>query len=600
MRYFYLVCLLFLLQTGHSQIVNSYRISFENAHHHEAYVEATFTNLQSGSITFRMSRTTPGKYGLHEFAKNIYNVKFTDSKDKEVNVIQPNLHQWNITGHDGTIKVSYYIFADQGDGTFSQINQNHAIINNPSTFMYIPNLSDRPIELTYMYPDEYNWKIATQLTPKDEKIFTAPDLYYFMDSPTLLSNFIKKSIRLDDGNYSYEIQLALNHKGSEEEATLLFENIKKIIEVEKEVFGDYPIFENKTYTFLASFLPQVSNEGIAHRNSSVISRPESLSNADSQTYLTTFAHTFFNAWNLKRIRPQSFEPYDFGKESISEELWFSEGFSSYYALLTLCRAGIINQEEYLNKLSEVYNEVWNSPALKYYTPRDMSKKAPFIDTSKDVASTSLGNSYISHASYGHMLGLALDLALRNEGDDLFLDDFMQLFWTKYGKTETPFTVDNLFITLREYASESFADDFFADYVNQSEIPDFKKLLNPMAIYLKSNESPYLGAKIDFTSNGFAEISEYSLQGTPAYEAGLEKGDNIIAINNKAFSDIEDYYEVVSKLKIGKKVAVQYKRNDEDKKIYLKVDKNPNLTITQYSKPSEKALARRKKWLKNEN
>ena len=52
---------------------NTYSISFENAEHHEAEIKATFPNLSIDTIRIRMSRTSPGRYALHEFAKNVYN-----------------------------------------------------------------------------------------------------------------------------------------------------------------------------------------------------------------------------------------------------------------------------------------------------------------------------------------------------------------------------------------------------------------------------------------------------------------------------------------------------------------------------------------------
>ena len=51
---------------------NTYEISFENAVHHEALVKASFTGIVQDTLALRMSRTSPGRYALHEFAKNVY------------------------------------------------------------------------------------------------------------------------------------------------------------------------------------------------------------------------------------------------------------------------------------------------------------------------------------------------------------------------------------------------------------------------------------------------------------------------------------------------------------------------------------------------
>ena len=119
------------------------------------------------------------------------------------------------------------------------------------------------------------------------------------------------------------------------------------------------------------------------------------------------------------------------------------------------------------------------------------------------------------------------------------------------------------------------------------------------MYLKSNETPSIGATIKFTKNGLARISKYVKLGTAAYVAGLEKEDLILSIGNKSFSDLNQFNEVIGKNKVGKKVLVKYKRHGKDKTTWLKIETNPDIVITKYSKPSEKALQKRAAWLGNQ-
>ncbi len=595
---FYTIILFFLItQLGITQVRNEYRVSFKNAVHHEAEIKATFTNLSSGTISLLMSRTSPGRYSLHEFAKNIYNVKITDSKGKNITVTRPNPHQWDVSGHDGTINLSYTLFADRADGTYSQIDETHAHINIPATFMYIPVLKDRPVQVTFDARQDPNWKVATQLIPLGGNSFLAPNLQYFMDSPVEISNHTIKEYKINSGITEYTIRLALHHQGTEEETDAYFEQIKKIVEQEKAIFGDYPNFDYGEYTFLACYMPNVSRDGMEHRNSTVLTSTTNLAEGGMRKNITTVAHEFFHSWNVERIRPISLEPFDFTKTNTSGELWFAEGFTSYYTYLTLCRAGIITQDEYIDSLTKTYNRVWNSPSLQYFNPIEISYQAPFYDKAKSIDPKNKENTYISHYPYGSMLALALDLSLRDK-EGLNLDDYMKLVWAKYGKTEIPYTIENLFLTLREYAGESFADDFFEKYIYDSQKPDFKKLFGTVAIYLKSNsKKAYLGASIEFNKDDMAVISTYVKKGTPAYNAGLEKGDVIIAINNQSFSDIDQFNAALKKHKPGKKVTITYKRLDIENKVIVKLVSNPEINVTQYSKPSKKALEKRENWLK---
>ncbi|MDY8138348.1 M61 family metallopeptidase [Aquimarina sp. 2201CG5-10] len=598
MRSTQIIVLLFLVQLGFSQVRNEYEISFKNAVHHEAQIQATFTNLENGTISLRMSRTSPGRYALHEFAKNVYNVKITDSKGKELSVRRPNLHQWDVLGHDGTINVSYTLFANRGDGTYSQIDETHAHLNIPATFMFIPTLKERPIQVTFSTRDDLKWKVATQLIPLGGNKFLAPNLQYFMDSPVEVSNHTIKEFKVNSRGTEYNIKLALHHQGTEEEANTYFEQVKKIVVQEKMVFGDYPNFDYGEYTFLACYMPNVSGDGMEHRNSTILTSTRSLADGGMKRNLGTISHEFFHAWNVERIRPSSLEPFDFEEANMSGELWFAEGFTSYYTNLILCRAGILTQDEYIERLTGTFNYVWNSPGLQYFNPIEMSYQAPFVDAARSVDPVNRDNTFVSYYSYGSMLGLALDLSLRNEGKNLNLDDYMRLVWNKYGKNEVPYTIENLFFTLREYAGESFADNFFKKHIFDSQVPDFKKLFASVAIYLKSDSKKgFLGADIRFNDEGRAEISRYTLKGSPAYEAGLEKGDIIIAINNQPFSDKDQFYQVIEKNKPGKKITVTYERLGKERKASVKVGINPYKTVTQYNKPSKKALQQRENWLK---
>jgi len=113
-----------------------YNISFKNAVHHEAEISATFDKIKSPILEVKMSRSSPGRYALHEFAKNIYHVKAFNRKGDELFVSRPNPYQWNIADHDGQVTIKYTLFADRADGTYSQIDRTHAHLNIPATFIW--------------------------------------------------------------------------------------------------------------------------------------------------------------------------------------------------------------------------------------------------------------------------------------------------------------------------------------------------------------------------------------------------------------------------------------------------------------------------------
>lgn len=579
---------------------NNYEISFENAVHHETVVKGTFPELEIDTVTFRMSRSSPGRYALHEFAKNVYSFKATDSKGNILEVLRPDPYSWNVIGHDGTIKISYTLFANRGGGTYSQVDETHAHLNIPATFMYAPTLKDRKIEVDFKIREDLGWKVATQLPLVSGTTYSAPNLYYFMDSPTEISNHSVREFQVDNHGKTQTIRFVLHHNGTEEELDSYFENVKKTVLAEKEVYGELPDFDYGTYTFLACYIPNASGDGMEHRNSTILTSTRSLANGGMEGNIGTVSHEFFHAWNVERIRPKSLEPFNFEETNMSGALWFAEGFTSYYTNLILCRAGIISSEKYVEGISSTFNYVWNSPARQFFNPIEMSYQAPFVDAATSVDPVNRENTFISYYSYGSILGLALDLSLREE--KLNLDDFMKLVWKQYGKTEKPYVIENLQQVLAEYAGSDFASTFFNKYIYKSEMPDYSSLLNSVGVTLKQNsEVPYFGAAVSLDGDGHGEIQSNPKMNTPAYDAGLDKGDIITNINGSGFPDGQQFSTYIQKLKVGDTLKLSFNRFGVERNTNVILKANPDyrllLTEKEGDKPSKKQLRQRADWLK---
>ncbi|NER14503.1 PDZ domain-containing protein [Leptobacterium flavescens] len=574
----------------------SYEISFENAVHHEAVIKATFTDLKPGKVSLRMSRTSPGRYALHEFAKNVYDLKVTNSKGEELKVERPDPYQWDVNEHDGTIHLSYTLFANRGGGTYSQVDETHAHLNIPATFMFARGLGDRPVKVTFNTRDDLNWKVATQLKHLEGNTYWAPNLHYFMDSPTEVSNHSVREFTESSNGKDYNIRFVLHHNGTDEELDAYFENVKKIVKQQKEVFGELPDFDFGEYTFLACYIGNASGDGMEHRNSTILTSTRSLADGGMSRNIGTVSHEFFHAWNVERIRPQALEPFDYEEANMSGELWFAEGFTSYYTGLILCRAGIITPENYVNGLAGTFNYVWNSPARRFFNPIEMSYQAPFVDAATSVDPVNRENTFISYYSYGSVLGLALDLALRNEGKDLNLDDYMKKVWNTYGKEEIPYTIDNLHSVLNEYAGQEFGDNFFNNYIHKSEMPDYKSFFENVGVSLKTDDTKaYLGAS---TRNG--RIRRNPQIGSPAYKAGLENGDTILEVNGTTIDENTTVASLLEGMKPGDEISIKFTRHGKERQTSVSLGKDPAYTIALYEKDNipvnDKMRSNRGAWL----
>ncbi|WP_069129950.1 M61 family metallopeptidase [Rhodohalobacter halophilus] len=577
---------------GFSQTATKYEISFDNAVHHEAEISILFENLEEKDLEVRMSRTSPGRYALHEFAKNVYSVKAYDEDGNELTITRPNPHQWNVSGHSGTVRFEYTLFANRGDGTYSQIDETHAHLNIPATFAWARNYEHRPIEITFNVREDWDWKVATQLKHIEGNRYYAPDLDYFLDSPVEIANF-----HLREREYrGQNIRMALHTHASEEEIDDYFEKVMAIVEHQTEVFGEMPAFDYGEYTFLNCYMPNASGDGMEHRNSTIVTGSKPLERALGDFRISTISHEFFHVWNVERIRPASLEPFDFEEANMSGELWFAEGFTSYYTGLTLVRAGIISEQEYVEGLAGGINFVVNSPGRNYFNPIEMSYQAPFVDAARSVDPTNRENTFISYYTYGSILGLGLDLMLRNE--DLNLDDFMVLIWDKYGRNEIPYTVRDIRDALEEYAGTEMADEFFTHSVYDSKLPDYRSLLESVGVNIeRANPGrATLGTAVQI-ENGVGKLRTNAIVGSPIYEAGINRNDEIVSIDGVSLASVNSIDEILSSKSPGDQVEVTFNRLGEEYSVNIELAEDPSIRTGLIERLSESQTEKRSAWLK---
>jgi len=576
-----------------SQTTTKYDISFDNAVHHEAQISVYFDNLEEKVLEVRMSRTSPGRYALHEFAKNVYNVKAYDENGNELSITRPNPHQWNVSGHNGTVRFEYTLFANRGDGTYSQVDETHAHLNMPATFAWARSYEHRPIEITFNTDFDQNWKVATQLKQLEGNRYHAPDLDYFLDSPVEIADFHLREKEVDGQN----IRMVLHTHASNDEVDDYFENVIAIVNRQRDVFGKLPAFDYGEYTFLNCYMPNASGDGMEHRNSTIVTGSKSMDQELGNYRISTIAHEFFHVWNVERIRPASLEPFDFEEANMSGELWFAEGFTSYYTNLTLVRAGIISEKDYVEGLAGGINYVSNSPGRNYHNPIEMSYQAPFVDAARSVDPTNRENTFISYYTYGSVLGLALDLSLRNEANNLNLDEFMRLVWDKYGKDEIPYTVRDIRDALSEYAGDEFSNDFFSRYIYDSKLPDYQQLLETAGVSLeKANaDKAVLGTSIAI-ENGVGKLRTNAIVDSPIYDAGINRNDNIISIDGVLLSEVESVDEILSTHKPGDRIDILFNRMGEEYTVEVVLAEDPTIQTELDQTASSAQLQTRGSWL----
>lgn len=576
---------------GQSAATIEYDISFPNAAHHEARISVTFSELTDVPLEVRMSRSSPGRYAIHEFAKNVYDVTATDADGKPLPITRPNPYQWDVANHGGEVTITYTLYADFVDGTYSAIDLTHAHLNMPATLMWARGLDDSPAILR-LHPANDDWKVATQLAPTDDPyVFTAPNLQYLMDSPTELSDFSERRWTVDSSGKPYEIRLVVHHNGTEEDVDFFLAQAKNVVAEQISVFGELPALDYGTYTFICDFLPYADRDGMEHRNSTVVTSPRSLIDADFKDQLSILSHEFIHTWNAERIRPSRLEPFDFEQANMSLNLWFMEGFTTYYGFLTIRRAGEWTIDEYLEKVAAAINTVSYSPGRSFASLRGMSSLAPFVDDATSLDPTNFVNNFISYYTYGAAIGLALDLTLRSEFKDVTLDSLMRLVWQRNGATEIPYTTADIQDALATVSGDAdFAAEFFARYIYGQELPDYPSLLaNAGFLIQKENEGAASAGPVTLEFEGKAAIvAANSIIGSPLYEAGIDRGDQIYAIDRIRIQSQQQWDAALERYEPGDTATIHYRQREVDRSAELTFVDDDETNIEKYEDADKKA------------
>ena len=584
-----------------------YAASFPDAVHHEAAITVTFPARGHDTLDVRMSRASPGRYAIHEFAKNVYGVRATDGAGRALPIVRRDPYRWLVTGHDGTVVFHYTLFADRADGTYSQVDESHAHLNAPATWAWAAGLEDLPVAVRFAVPAGSDWRAATQLVPTGDPLgFAAPHLAYFMDSPVELSNHALRSWTVaGPGGRVDTIRLAVHHRGTDAEVDAYTEMARKVVAEQVAMFGETARYDHGTYTFIADYLPWASGDGMEHRNSTILSSSANLARA-MQGLLGTLSHEFFHSWNVERIRPAMLEPFDFFHANPSDALWFAEGFTSYYDDLFIRRAGLLTDEQYIRGLGGTVNAVMHTTARRYGGPMEMSIRAPFVDAATAIDPTNFGNTFLSYYTWGAGIGLALDLAIRGQFPGKSLDGYMRQLWQRYGAGERyavprPYTVDDLERELGEYLGDpTWASGFFGGHIRQGGVPPYAALLGQAGIAVQPANpgAAWLGQVfLDFTTEG-GRVNSYVPVGSPLYEAGVERGDVITSLGGIALINDSAWAGVRAARQPGETAPVVFRRRGVEHRATVRFDADPRVVTVPMENPTEEQLAFREAWLRS--
>ena len=557
---------------GQTTATVEYRLSFPAPEHRWLAVDVTFRELPDAPLHVRMSTASPGRYARHEFAKNVFGVRAEDGTGTALTFTRPNAHEWAVPEHAGTVRIRYRVFGDRVDGTYLAVDSTHAHMNIPAVLMWAVGLEDRPARLVLEPPLGAGWRAATQLFSTDDPmVFTAPNLQYLMDSPIELSRFELRTFVVPDpesGESGPTFRVAIHHDAADG-VTAFVEAVEEIVRESVLVFGEFPVFETNTYTFIADYLTYASGDAMEHRNSTVLTSSARLeAPGQRERLLGAVAHEFFHAWNVERIRPRSLEPFDFTDASVSGELWLAEGFTNYYGKLLALRAGVTTLPRALGSFGATLNAVITGPGRRLNSAVEMSQLAPFTDGAAAIDRTNFGNTFISYYTWGEAIGLGLDLRLRARTDgDVTLDDYMKALWVRFGKpggaapgvVDRPYTLADAREVLGAVAGDqTFATTFFDRFVEGRDVVAYAELLGRAGLVLRARAPGRASLGGVYLGSG-TRVSEPTPYGSPLHEAGVDVDDLLTMLDGRPVASGRDLALILEERQPGETIAIGFER-----------------------------------------
>ncbi|MBV6625839.1 MAG: M61 family metallopeptidase [Rivularia sp. (in: Bacteria)] len=515
----------------------NYQVAMPHPENHLFEVTLDLVDYSSSTLDLKMPVWTPGSYLVREYAKHLQDFSVT-SDDKALNWQKISKNHWQVdTNGVSEITVKYRIFANELTVRTNHLDSTHGYFNGAAIFFRIPEFDKQPIRVNIETPKP-EWQVTTTLpiVEGQKNTFIAADFDTLVDSPFEIGTHQL---------YDFEVkgkphQLAIYGKGNVK-VELLIEDIKKVIQVEADMFEGLPY---KRYLFLLHLSAQ-SFGGLEHKDScSLIYRRFGFSDRDKyERFMQLVAHEFFHLWNVKRIRPKELEVFDYDQENYTPSLWFCEGTTSYYDLLIPLRAGIYDVDSYLKNLSKEITRYLTTPGRKVQPVAESSFDAWIKLYRQDANSP---NSQISYYLKGEMITLLLDLLIRSRHkNQRSLDDVMLKLWQKFGEDEIGYTANELKQVIESVAGTDLTE-FFERYIRGREELPFNEYLEPFGLKLVADkvDEPFLGIKV--VSNNGKESIKFVESDSPAQIAGIDAGDELLAIDgikvtaNQLSERLQDY------------------------------------------------------------
>lgn len=516
-----------------------YRIDVHDAHAHLYRVTLRLADPEAEQV-LSLPVWIPGSYLVREFARHLSQFEARQGGGT-VRLEQRDKATW-VARCDGrgALTVSYLVYAFDTSVRTAWLDAQRGFFNGTSVFLRVHGRESSPHEL-HIGSLPRGWQVATALPARQANDagrghYEAADYDELVDHPVELGRFWRGEFKAAGVPHEFVVAGALPGFDGKR----LLADARKICEAQISFWhGDKkPPF--KRYVFLLNAVDD-GYGGLEHRASTaLIANRRDLPRLGMQgtpdgyvTLLGLISHEYFHTWNVKRLKPREFAPYDYTRENYTQLLWFFEGFTSYYDDIFLVRAGLIDEARYLKLIAKTVNQVLGTPGRQVQSVAQASFDA-WVKYYRPDENT--GNATVSYYTKGSLVALALDLTLRSEGKGS-LDAVLRHLWAQ--SEGGPIDEADILAALQQVGKRSYRRELAAWVHGTGELP-LAALLETHGVAWKQDAPTTvqrLGARVS-EANGSLKVQAV-LRGSAAEAAGLAAGDELIALADWRLRKLDD-------------------------------------------------------------
>ncbi len=511
----------------------------------QVHVTVNPGKVKSETIKFYIPKTVPGTYAINNYGQFIENVKAFDYDGNQLNVTKEDENTWVISEATDFDKIIYYVndtYDIEGEGgVFSPAGTNfekddNFMLNLHSVVGYFENMKEKTYKLNIHRPKNLVASASLPVTKQtvnetyttDE--FTTSRYFGVIDHPIMYAEPDTTSFDIEGMKVLLSVYSPNNVYSTED----LKPSLEKMVQAQKSFLGE---IDNTNIYAILLYLSDMEEQdargfgALEHHTSTSVVLPETMPLEQLEETMTdVVSHEFFHIITPLNIHSEEVHYFNYNNPDMSKHLWLYEGVTEYFANLFQINQGLISEEQFYNRMSE-----------KIQTSMGFDDTMSFTKMSENILKDEYKNSYYNVYQKGALIGMALDIRLRELSDgEMGILDLMKQLISKYGK-DKPFQDDELINEIVEMTYPEIRTFFDKHVIGTTPIP-YDEYFAKVGVektetktktgYFLDGQTPFINVNQE-TGEIFFRKS-YPMN-TFFSELGVEGGDIIKTINGKEYS-----------------------------------------------------------------